>query len=52
MEFHELANEEGFGAVDIAMDGRFENLKLIGKGSFGDVFCGYVLDYLIALVIF
>lgn len=52
MEYHELANEEGFGFVDIAMDARFENLKLIGKGSFGDVFRGYVIYYLIALVVF
>ncbi|KAG0627228.1 hypothetical protein M758_2G184000 [Ceratodon purpureus] len=34
----EYDDEEG---VDSAMGARFENLKLIGKGSFGDVFRGF-----------
>lgn len=40
MEYDEDAGEEIPGAVDSAMEARFENLKLIGKGSFGDVFKG------------
>lgn len=40
MEYDESAEDEGYGAVDSAMEARFENLKLIGKGSFGDVFRG------------
>lgn len=40
MEYDEFADADGHGAVDSAMEARFENLKLIGKGSFGDVFHG------------
>ena len=40
MEYDEYADEEGYGVVDSAMEARFENLRLIGKGSFGDVFRG------------
>lgn len=40
MEYDEFADEESVAAVDSAMEARFENLKLIGKGSFGDVFRG------------
>ena len=40
MEYVEYVDEEIDGAVDSAMEARFENLKLIGKGSFGDVFRG------------
>ncbi|KAG0570290.1 hypothetical protein M758_6G145800 [Ceratodon purpureus] len=41
MEYDEYADEEGYGVVDSAMEARFENLRLIGKGSFGDVFRGF-----------
>ncbi len=40
MEYDEYGDEEIHGAVDSAMEARFENLKRIGKGSFGDVFRG------------
>lgn len=39
MEDYEYAEEVHMG-MDSAMEARFENLKLIGKGSFGDVFKG------------
>uniref|UniRef100_A0A7I4B6L0 non-specific serine/threonine protein kinase n=1 Tax=Physcomitrium patens TaxID=3218 RepID=A0A7I4B6L0_PHYPA len=41
MEHDEDVDDEIHGAVDSAMEARFENLRLIGKGSFGDVFSGF-----------
>lgn len=40
MEYYVYVDEEVHGLIDGAMEARFENLELIGKGSFGDVFRG------------
>lgn len=40
MEYDEYADEEVHGLIDCALESRFENLCLIGKGSFGDVYRG------------
>lgn len=41
MEYDEYADEEVHGLIDCALESRFENLCLIGKGSFGDVYRGF-----------
>ncbi|XP_024388852.1 uncharacterized protein [Physcomitrium patens] len=41
MEYYVYVDEEVHGLIDGAMEARFENLELIGKGSFGDVFRGF-----------
>lgn len=40
MEYDEDVDDEIYGVVDSVMEVRFENLRLIGKGFFGDVFSG------------
>lgn len=40
MEYYVYVDEEVYGFIDGVMEVWFENLELIGKGFFGDVFRG------------
>lgn len=40
MEYDEYVDEEVYGFIDCVLELCFENLCLIGKGFFGDVYRG------------